>query len=168
MSGKTSQIKPKSFFFKKRGRYKIYKPGLSPQQRTFARIVSETGDLKKAAAQAYGASASTALEDKGRAVVAKPAVRKEILRIWAEAGLTLEKASARHEEIMMNPKSSETAVLKAVDMVYEGHGVYERKEEKTPSNVLALFIDQRRERGLPIPAQVLEAERVLKDDGAQG
>lgn len=135
--------------------------GATKRQKIFAKVVAETGDVRLGMIRAYEPPISmmpSAVEREGNKVVAKPEVRKEILRIWDEAGLTLEVAAAKHKEILESPRTKTAEKLKAIDMVYKGNEIYQDEERSTPNSIIQLFIDQRNERGLPIPIDLEEKD----------
>lgn len=146
------------------------KSKITPRQKEFAKIVAETGDIAAATMQVYGGNGRvlpSEVKDKAKEVLADPAVVAEIVKLWDEVGLTLPLAAQRHFQIMMDPLSKGSDVLRAVEDVYKGHkipgftpGDENIAPQKSPINI---FIDQRNMRGLPIPKEIQEA---LKEEDA--
>ena len=159
------RVKSPSLLFKNNGT--LRKPRATAQQKIFAKVVAETGDLVKAKLLAYGGGTTTVAEDaaEARNLVASPAARKEILRIWAEKGLTLEMATARHMEILKDKRQKGGITLKAAEMVYEAWGAFDKSRgmmgEGSGASMINIFIEQRKARGLEIPAGIIEAEEVV-------
>jgi len=136
------------------------KPTPIQKQKEFAKEVALTGDIKASTLKVYGGTYPSKVEEKGREVLSKDRVVKKIIQVWNEMGLTLNYATKKHLEVLKSRHAKKADILKAVDMVYKGHGAYDdegKGGKMGDQNFLMMFIQQRRERGLPIPKEIAEA-----------
>ena len=130
------------------------------RKRKFIKIVAETGDLLLAQNTVYPSQKlPSQIEKSVENKIADPEVIKGILKIWRKAGITLDLAAKRHLYILTskNKRVKGADILKAVDMVYRGHGIKEfakDSDKEDAKSILQIFVDQRRERGLPLPTEI--------------
>jgi len=137
------------------------------RKKLFARELLKSGDPKFAHLKSHPGSTllEKNLDEKVSSEITDPVVVKEITKIWRSQGLTLELATQKHLAILSGKgkKVKGADVLKAVEMVYKGHkvpGFGNRDEPGDGRGILQIFIDQRRERGLPLPEGIQDAEVV--------
>ena len=143
---------------------------LAPAKKVFIQEVTRTGNIRAAAQAAYKGRSATLpkdFEDKGRALIKNdPVVRETILAIWEAEGLTLSLAAKKHKQLLKSKSIKPQAQLKAIEMVYREHGGRSEDSAAQGLNSLAglvsLMMQQRKQRGLPVPEGILEAEVIKK------
>lgn len=136
---------------------------VSPAQKVFAREVARTGNIRSALLTAYTPPENQTpkeLDQAAKKLVSEPKIRNAVLKIWEEEGLTISAATKRHLRILKSKGSKDKDVLNAIDMVYRGHGIYKTErdviDENPQRSMINIFIQQSKERGLEIPAEILE------------
>jgi len=141
------------------------KQHLTAKRKQFAELVAKTGDVQAATLKVYGGTYPSAALKRGEEITSLPVVARKVISIWNKMGLTLDVASKKHLEVLKSKQTKKGDVLKAIEMVYKGHGVYKEGEESKASdqNFLMLFIKQRKERGLPVPKKIIEMVEEKKE-----
>lgn len=145
------------------GKFSLVPKRLTPKRKAFVKRVLETRDIASSHMEVFGANTPLAAEEAGKKILTDPKAVPAIVDLWDKMGLSLGEAAKAHARVLRGKekKIKGSDILKAVEMVYEGHGVVKKKDEAgAVVNVLQFFISQRRERGLSIPKEILEAEEV--------
>ena len=103
-------------------------------------------------------------------VMAKPQVRREIVRILDGMNLSKQDLSLLLYRILHKPRGKDADKLRGIEMAFQAHGVFDPPEQKAGSkvaDVLNIFIKNREERGLPVPENIKTAiEAVTISDEA--
>jgi len=132
----------------------------STEELELSRLVALGEDPIKAAKTVYGNKDKSPEEIKSlvKEKFTKKEVVANVVKVCDEMeaiGLTVKKAAVKHLHILNKPTSKGTEVLKAVEMVYSEYGKkHKDKEEKV--NPLLILIQNRIDRGLPVPKDVME------------
>ena len=137
---------------------------LRPKDKEFIRIFTETGDIRSATQEVYGDGALKLLPNealrKGKKILSKEKILKGVLKVWNSVGMTLDATAKVHWGILTSKTAKKSDVLKAIEMVYKGHKVWNDdslKDRGGRDDTLHIFIEQREARGLPVPAVVKNA-----------
>ena len=152
--------------------HRIKYPGGSKKppdrQRIFAETVSQTGDLALAHLTAYKRAVNKTLEENyeaGKKLLSRSKVRELLIALWDAQGLTLADAARIHSEVA-NKSRKGSDKLRAIETIYKVHGALDSEEKVSKDgdtlNFIQLFVKASTDRGLTIPAEIIEVKNQLE------
>lgn len=139
---------------------------LSPAQKRWNRIFAATGDSRLANFKVYGDEDhdKTHIKNPGN-LLKKPDMRMVLMRVLEDQGITIPYLVEKHKKILDKTKKY-SDLHKAVELGYKTYGAFDDPEERAKkidvSVGIDLFIKQREQRGLSVPAEVVDVKAELE------